>query len=211
MTMRILAAVALAATFALVAPVRADEESMTDAQREVVKPIKLLINAIRYSKDDLASATLAHEDMAKDLLRDSWAKLSDAEKKEFVDGLALLFRRLSFPKAREIFEHLDAIVYEPPKVEGERARVKSTVVIHRDSKKEEISIEYVLIRRGEKWQIFDVVSEGEGTLEGIRTDQVEPLIEDGGTKLLMEKLRAKVAEVEKDAAAKASSPAPAPK
>lgn len=190
-----LAALALAA---LAAAARADEEALTDAQKEVLKPIKTLVNAIRFSKDDLASATLAHEEMSKDLLRGSWEKLTEAERKEFVDGFAFLLRKISFPKAREIFEHLDAIVYDPPVVDGDRARVRSTIVIHRDYKKEEISLEYVLVRR-DRWQIFDVVSEGEGTLDGIREDQIEPLVEEGGTRLLMEKLRAKVEEVRKQA------------
>jgi len=174
---------------------RAGEEEFTDGQKEVVKPIKTLISAIRYSKDDLAAGFLAAGRMSEIVCADSFAKLTADERREFVDGLAYLLKRLSFPKAREIFEHLDAILYDPPRIEGERAHVKQTVVVFRNYKKDEIILEYAVERIEGKWLVVDVIAEGESTLEGIREDSVVPLLEEGGTALLLKRLREKVAEV----------------
>src|SRR5688572_21975324 len=79
------AAPVLALALALLAPpaARADEEALTEAQREVVKPIKVLISSIRYSKDDKASEILAHAEMAQELLKDTWKTMSEAQRKEF--------------------------------------------------------------------------------------------------------------------------------
>lgn len=183
---------ALGACVALAAPARAEEETLTEAQAEVVKPIKLLIGSIRYSKDDLASGYLAHRRMSELIVGPAWTKFSAEQQKEFADGFAYLLKRLSFPKAREIFEHLDAILYDPPKVEGEKAHVKQTVVIFRNYKKEEIVLEYDLERIDGKWLVVDVIAEGESTLEGLREDQAEPLLKEGGNDLLLKKLREKV-------------------
>ncbi len=195
--MRTLAAL-LCAAFALCGAAAAQgggDDGLTEPQREVVKPIKQLIAAIRYSKDDLASGFIAHRRMCEMICGDAWKKYSADQQKEFVEGYAYIVRRVSFPKAREIFEHLDSLLHEVKKIEGDRADVKQLVVIFRNYKKEEITLEYVMERADGKWQVVDVVAEGESTLEGIREDQVEPLLKEGGNDLLLKKLRDKVAEL----------------
>ena len=159
------------------------------------KPVKMLIGAIRYNKDKLALKMLALDDMSKGLMTKHWAKMSPAVQKEFVAGLATLLSRLSFPKARDMFKHIDAILYDPPKVKGDKVDLKSTIVVHRSYKKTELVLTWTLIKKGKKWLIYDVTSVGESTLAGIRDDQINPLVKEGGIKLLMEKMRAKVKEV----------------
>lgn len=172
------------------------EDGLTDPQREVVKPIKQLITSIRYSKDDLANGFLAHRRMCEIVCGDAWKKFTPEQQKEFADGYAYLLKRISFPKARELFEHLDSLLHEVQKIEGDKAHVKQVVVIFRNYKKEEIILEYAMERSADgKWQVVDVVAEGESTLEGIREDQVEPLLKEGGNDLLLKKMREKVAEV----------------
>jgi hypothetical protein len=76
--------------------------------------------------------------------------------------------------------------------------MKSLIVVHSKVKKDEIEIEYVLVKQDGKWLVHDTVNaQGESTLEGIRTEQVEPMLEDGGKEALLEALREKVAEVKK--------------
>lgn len=162
---------------------------------EYQKPVKLLIGAIRYQKDDMAIKLLALDVMTRELNTHHLAKMSDAQKKEFETGLGLLLRKLSFPKARELFQHIDAILYEDPKLSGDRATLKSTIVVHRAYKKQELVLVWTLVKKGKAWLILDVETVGESTLEGIREEQVDPLVKEGGVDLLMKKLREKLAEV----------------
>ena len=164
----------------------------------VQKVVKTLINSIRYSKDDLAAQQLAFTSMSKALLTDSWGKMSDADKKDFSSNLETLLRLIAFPKGREIFQYLDAIQYEPVKMQGSEAHCKSNVVIHRQLKKTELAIEWVLTKEEGAWKVLDTISLGEGTAQGIREDQIKPLLAEGGVPAVLEAMHKKVAELKKN-------------
>ena len=66
-----------------------------------------------------------------------------------------------------MFKYLDALLFDPARIEGTQAYVRSTVVIHRDLKKSEIVIEWVLVREGDAWKVLDTVMVGESTFEGV--------------------------------------------
>ncbi|HET6343740.1 MAG TPA: ABC transporter substrate-binding protein, partial [Myxococcota bacterium] len=150
-----------------------------------------------YNKDDVAAKQLSFEAMAKGLLQDTWTGLSEADRKEFLAHLETLIRRMSFTKGRDMFQYLDAVLYAPVTMHGEAAHCKSTVVVHRELKKTEIPIEWVLVKEGGAWKVADTVTLGESTTEGIRQDQVLPLLKEGGIPALMDALRKKAAELKK--------------
>jgi phospholipid transport system substrate-binding protein len=193
MTPRTFVALVLSLLFVTPTVARADAE----LDKAVQKTLKSLVGAIRYGKDDMAAKQVAFSGMAKGLLAEDWAKLSPAEQTELVSGLETLIRSISFPKGRDMFQYLDAVLYDPARVEGDTARVKSTVVVHRDVKKAEIGIDWVLVKDGGTWKVLDTVMMGESTLTGLREGQVKPLIQQGGTAALMKAMRDKVAEVKK--------------
>src|SRR5688572_13932492 len=74
---------------------------------EVTKPLKALINSVRYEKDLLALKNLSGEEQGKFLLGEEWAKGTDAQKKEFISLFHTLFGKIAFPKIRENFKNLD--------------------------------------------------------------------------------------------------------
>ena len=47
------------------------------------------------------------------------------------------------------------------------------------------------------WKVADTTMLGQSTAEGIREDQVEPLLKEGGVSKVLEALRGKVAELKK--------------
>jgi|GEM_PF-3475826 len=189
-----LALVALIAFSAVVSsPTIADA---TKADKQYQKPIKMLIGAIRYSKDDLALKMLSIDKMSAEVNKDHWAKMTPAQRKEFSKGLGTLIRKLSFPKARDIFKHLDAVLYGKAEVKGALATIKTTIVIHRAYKKKELVITWTLAKAKKKsWKILDTKTVGESTLKGIREAQTNPLVKEGGVELLMKTLRQKLASV----------------
>ena len=164
---------------------------------EVQKPIKTVINAIRYGKDDLAAKQLAFDEMVRRLFADSWGKLTPADQERSAKGLEAVIRALSFTKGKEMFAHLDAVLYGEVRSKGSDVLCKSTIVVHRNYKKTELVIDWVLMKDAGGYRIVDMIMLGESTLAGIREDQVEPLLAEGGTAAVLAALDAKVAEVTK--------------
>ncbi|MEE8410052.1 MAG: ABC transporter substrate-binding protein [Myxococcota bacterium] len=192
--MRLFIASALFAAGAVVSPKPA---AAAPPAKQVQKPLKTLIAAIRYGKYDLAAKQLDVREMVERIMADDWAKLSDDQKKELVSGFDRILRSTSFKRGKELFKHLDAVLYDKPR-DGENggALCKSTIVIHRNYKKTEFVIDWVLKKDGGVFKVYDIIMLGESTLEGIREDQIDPLIEEGGTAAVLAAMRDKVKEVE---------------
>ena len=55
----------------------------------------------------------------------------------------------------------------------------------------------MLIKDAGAYKIVDMILLGEGIIAGIREDQVQPLLSEGGPAKVMETIRKKVAEVSK--------------
>jgi len=193
--MRTRLALRFAVVLALLAPAHA--RAASEADEAIQKTLKGLVNSIRYGKDDLAAQKVAFRSMGPQLLTDEWGKFSPAEQAEIGRGLETIVRALSFKKGREMFQYLDALLFEPARIDGDKAKAKSTIVVHRDLKKAEIIIDWVLVKEAGTWKVLDTIMLGESTLAGLRDDQVKPLFRQGGTPAVMKALRDKVAEVKK--------------
>ena len=186
---------AVSLSFALTLSLSRPAHAAKTEGQKVEKVLKALMTTIRMGKFDLAGKQLATDEMASRLMADDWKNLNAAEQKEMADGLATIMHKLSFPKGKDIFKHLDGILFEPTKIEGKVAHCLSTIIIHRNYKKSEIKIEWALIQQSGKWRVFDTIMLGESTLEGIREDQIEILMEEGGKAAVLKALRTKVKEL----------------
>jgi phospholipid transport system substrate-binding protein len=165
------------------------------SDKDAQKVIKTVITAIQHGKDDLAAKQIAFGPMIQKLMGPEWAQASDADKKELTAGIEAIVRGISFVKGREMFEHLDAVLYDKVRPDGDAAKCKATVVVNRAYKKAEVNIDFVLVQDGGAWKIVDTVMLGESTLAGVRETQIEPLLQKGGVPAVMEALRAKVGEL----------------
>ena len=87
--LRLFIASALLAAGAMALPRQATAVPPT---KQVQKPLKTLITAIRYGKFDLAAKQLNVGEMVQRLMADDWAKLSDDEKKEMISGFERILR-----------------------------------------------------------------------------------------------------------------------
>ena len=160
--------------------------------RAVQKPIKTLVGAIRYGKDDLAAQQLDFVAMGSALLGDAAQKLSVPQREEFQRLLTALLRKMSFPKGRELFKYLDAVVYSPATLQDAQMHCKSTIVVHRDMKKQELVIEWVVHKQGNVLQVVDMMTGGQSTLAAMRNEQVMPLMAQGGVDALLKAMQAKL-------------------
>ena len=186
-----LRSLALLATFTLALP------ALAKPDETVSKPVKTVVQSVRYSKDDLALKQLANDAQGRFLLGEEWAKGTDAQRKEFTELFNSLFAKIAFPKVRDNFKNLASITYEDPAIDGEKAKVKSVVIIDHPVKKQEMKLQYSLVKEQGGWKVLDVAVLGDSMLTGIRDDQVKPIFAKGGWDNLLTLMRQKNAEVSK--------------
>lgn len=181
----------LLATFALALP------ALAAPNEPVAKPVKTVVQSVRYSKDDIALKQLANDEQGRFLLGEDWDKGTEAQRKEFTKLFNSLFAKIAFPKVRENFKNLASITYEDPAMEGDKAKVKSTIVIEHPLKKQEMKLHYSVVKSQGGWKVLDVSVLGDSMLTGIRDDQVRPIMQQGGWDKLLELMRKKEAELTK--------------
>ena len=165
--------------------------ALAGPKEDVSKPLKTVVQSVRYGKDALALKVFAGEEQGKRLLGDDWEKASAAERQEFVKLFHALFSKLAFPKIRKNFENLDTVLYDEPKVEGSVAQMGSTILINHPLKKQELKVKYTLVKVGSSWMVVDVSVLGDSMLKGIREDQIIPIMKQGGMAHLLKLMRDK--------------------
>ena len=119
------------------------------------------------------------EEMAKRSLALHWRKRTPEERKEFVPLYTDLLER-SYIKKIESYTD-EKILYLNEKINGEYAEVDTKIVTKRNV---EIPIEYRLLRKNGKWEVYDVIIEGVSLVNNyrtqfnkiIRTDSYEDLV-----------------------------------
>lgn len=165
------------------------------AAEDPVKPIKIVIGSVRQGRDLAALKQMAGEEQGKYLLGEAWTQGTEAQRKEFTSMFHALFAKIAFPKVRENFKNLDTILYAPPKMDGRKAEVGSTIRINHPLKKQELKVKYKLLKEKGAWRVIDVSVLGDSMLEGIREDQIVPIMKEGGWPHLLELMREKLKEL----------------
>lgn len=128
-------------------------------------------------------------EMAKRSLGVNWKGRSTAEQKEFV-GLFSTLLENSYAGKIESY-HNEKIFYDKETVDGEYAEVKSRVVT---AKRDEYSLDYRLMKQGNRWMVYDVVIEGVSLVSNYRS-QFGKIITSQGYGGLLKKLKAKSDEI----------------
>lgn len=180
---------------ALTAALVASTSVAASAKEDVSKPLKTVVNSVRFGKDLAALKMFAGDEQGKYLLGDEWAKGTDAQRKDFVEQFHQLFGKIAFPKIRKNFENLDTVLYDEPTITGDKAEIPSTILINHPLKKQELKLKYALAKQGSAWKVIDVLVLGDSMLAGIRDDQVQPIFKEGGWEKLLTLMKAKNAEL----------------
>jgi phospholipid transport system substrate-binding protein len=180
---------------ALAFAVVASTSFAASAKDEVSKPLKTVVNSVRFGKDLAALTMFAGDEQGKVLLGDEWAKGTDAQRKDFIEQFHQLFGKIAFPKIRKNFENLDSVLYDEPAITGEKALIPSTILINHPLKKQELKLKYSLAKQAGAWKVIDVSVLGDSMLLGIRDDQVMPIFKEGGWEKLLKLMKEKNAEL----------------
>ncbi len=128
-------------------------------------------------------------EMAKRSMAVHWKPLTPEQRKEFVGLFATLLEN-SYAGKIESY-HQEKIVYDRESVEGNRAEVDTRVIT---PKRDEFSLDYRLLKDGNKWMVYDVVIEGVSLVSNYRT-QFNKIINEQGYNELVKKLKTKSEEI----------------
>ncbi|MCI0569165.1 MAG: ABC transporter substrate-binding protein [Myxococcaceae bacterium] len=163
--------------------------ALAASDEAVAKPVKTVVQSVRYGRDKAALQHFATEAQGAYLLGDAWKTATDAQRAEFKELFKELFAKMAFPKVRENFKNLANISYDAPKLEGETASVASVILIHHPLRKQELKLRYTVVKEGAAWRVKDVTVLGDSMLQGIRDDQIKTLMTQGGWDRLLGRMR----------------------
>jgi len=137
----------------------------------------------------IADDFFAFDETAKRSLGRHWRDRTPAERQEFVQLFSDLLERSYLTKI-ELYGG-EKIQYVGETIDGEAATVKTKILTKQES---EIPVDYRMMKRGEKWVVYDVVIEGVSLISNYRT-QFNKIIQTSSFQELVRKIKAKDSEL----------------
>jgi phospholipid transport system substrate-binding protein len=185
----IFAALALALTLSLPAFGAEAENFVKVKHSELTELVSKAKSAADEKKLDAAfDAVFDYDGLAKATLKDTWEKLTPAERTEFTSVLKDLVRNAY---RRNIKKTLGYEVAYKGEQDGEAGKVVRTVAHNKKNAREEpVSVDYVVHQVDGKWQIFDIVTEGSSLVRNYR-NQFRKVIEKHSFEELLKRMKAK--------------------
>ncbi|PYM81949.1 MAG: organic solvent tolerance ABC transporter substrate-binding protein [Candidatus Rokuibacteriota bacterium] len=139
---------------------------------------------------EIAEVTFDWTETAKRALARHWQPLTSAERQEFVKLFGGLLERSYISKIENY--HGERIQYANEVVDGDLALVHTKLITKQGA---EVPIEYRMIRRGDRWLVYDVVIESVSLISNYRT-QFNTIIQTSSFQELVRKMRAKQDEAQ---------------
>jgi len=197
--MRSLLAIGLALTLALglAAPVAWAGAPMEQLKAQVDRVLKLVDEpalrdkprdrrvAVRKISDDIFD----FGETAKRSLGRHWAARTQAERDEFVKLFGDLLER-SYISKIELYGG-EKIQYVSDKVEGDQASVQSKLLTKTGT---DVPIEYRMLKKGDRWLVYDVIIEGVSLVSNYRT-QFNKIIQTSSYAELVKKMKTRQEEM----------------
>jgi phospholipid transport system substrate-binding protein len=125
-----------------------------------------------------------------------WLPLSEAQRTEFVGLFGDLLER-SYLSQIELYGG-EKIVYSGERVDADLAAVSTKIMTKKGT---EMSVDYRLLKRGDRWMIYDISVEGISLVSNYRT-QFNKIIQTNGYPSLVEKMKSKQTQFADEAAQK---------
>lgn len=144
-------------------------------------------------------------EVARRALARHWQPLTEKQREEFTALLGDLLER-SYVSRIELYGG-EKISYANERLDGDTATVATRITTRSGT---EIPVDYRLIKKGDKWLVYDVNIEGVSLVANYRT-QFNKIIQTSSYNDLIQKLKTKQDEVVADEQAKDKKPAPAKK
>lgn len=175
------------------AAVTASDEVRTtvDSVLSVLKEKNTSATERRTKIRDLVRSRFDFELMSQSTLGQQWRKASPEEKKTFIELYSQLLEA-TYVGRIEAYTN-ETVRYGDEKLRGGKALVETNIV----TSTVEIPINYKMVQDKDGWKVYDVVIEGVSLIRNFRSSYGS-IIDSEGFKGLFERMRAKIAELEKD-------------
>jgi phospholipid transport system substrate-binding protein len=198
-----LCAVMLAALLAILTALEAAAGPPTDQLKSAIdRVVKVLEDPSLKGDDRVADRRIAvrkiadeifdFSEIARRALARHWQPLTDKQRAEFVSLFSDLLER-SYMSKIELYGG-EKIQYVGERVDGETASVATRIVTKNGT---EVPIDYRLLKKGDRWLVYDVNIEGVSLVSNYRT-QFNKIVQTGSFEDLIQKLRTKQGELSAD-------------
>jgi phospholipid transport system substrate-binding protein len=141
--------------------------------------------AIRKIADDIFD----FNELAQRSLARHWRTLTDEQRREFVPLFSDLIER-SYMSKIELYSG-EPIQYLGERVDGDLATVATRIITKNGT---EVPIDYRMLKRGDRWLVFDVSIEGVSLVANYRS-QFNTIMQTASYAELVKKMRARVEEL----------------
>ena len=145
---------------------------------------------------EFASELLNYGELCKRALGEHWDKMPPAQRTDFVSTLKELIER---NYVKQLKTNLDyQVTYGDESIDGNEARVTTTIKIATKGKSTEALIDYRMIKetagpKGERWMVYDVITDELSLVRNYRT-QFQRIISGQGYDGLLAKMKTKLNE-----------------
>jgi len=209
-------AVMLAAVLAILSAGEAAAGPATDQLKGAVDRVIKVLEDPSLKGDDrvverrtavrkIADEIFDFNEIARRALARHWQPLTDKQRAEFVSLFSDLLER-SYMSKIELYGG-EKIQYVGERVDGEIATVATRIVTKNGT---EVPIDYRLLKKGDRWLVYDVNIEGVSLVSNYRT-QFNKIIQTASFEDLIQKLRAKQVELTADDQSKGTKVTPVKK
>jgi phospholipid transport system substrate-binding protein len=128
------------------------------------------------------------QEIGRRALAQHWRGRTDKEREEFIALFGDLLERSYVSKIEQYGG--ERIAYTNERVEGHLASVQSTITTKNGT---EVPVDYRMVRRGERWLVYDVSVEGVSLVNNYRT-QFNKIIQTAGYPELVRRLKTRQEE-----------------
>ena len=149
--------------------------------------------AEKKQKDDiksLAGKLLDYGELAKRSLAQNWDKLTAPQREEFVSTLRELIERNYVKQLRTNLDY--QVLYNNEEVKENEATVSTTVKVKTQGKATDADIVYKLRKDGERWVVWDVITDESSMVRNYRS-QFSKIINEKSYDELIKKMKSKLA------------------
>jgi phospholipid transport system substrate-binding protein len=146
----------------------------------------------------IANETFDFQEMARRALARHWQPRTPAEREEFVKLFADLLERAYVSKIDTYGG--EKIAYNGDTIDGDAALVKTKIVTKQGT---DIPVDYRMLKRSERWLVYDVVIEGVSLINNYRT-QFNKIIQTSSYQALVDRMKTKQNELIEDDKSKKS-------
>ena len=150
------------------------------------------VKARRAAVRKIANDIFDFSETAKRSLARHWPPRTPAEREEFIALFADLLER-SYISKIEVYGG-EKIGYLGETIDGDLATVRTKITTKQQT---DIPIDYRMLRRGEKWLVFDIIIEGVSLIANYRT-QFNKIITTSSYQELVKKMKTKQEEFDED-------------